>query len=323
MLTASFLPTVVLGVGLNLCRSLTRSSSPLTWYQSFFSGIKILEQPNGLAKYWGIIFGTATSLLLIIWVLGLIYGWWSLRDLAQGFKPFADCFTWIKENWAKRLKPFADCFSWIRKMLAKGLKPFADCLSWVRGMWAEGKKTSEKKDAKNEAAQARSGAATPAPTTAPTTPRTETPRPATTPPAAPRAQVGRANVQAQHANTSSIPGGGSSTPQVPRTHLPTRKNMISDRLAWCLSRLRGRSNTPTDDTEAGRVIEEGHRGARSIEIRERATGGAQNWRKEWSLCYCIFELFLDFLEFVYLRISLFRSKWTLLALKLGCVEILQ
>jgi hypothetical protein len=70
----------------------------LTSIQTFFSGTKIFEERHGHAKYWASIFGTAIGISTLIWLIGLIYGWWTVRDLTEGLRPLAESFAWIKDE---------------------------------------------------------------------------------------------------------------------------------------------------------------------------------------------------------------------------------
>ncbi len=97
MITASFLPTAVLGVRPKFYYKFCDVSSHYD-VQTFFSGTKIWDQRHGHAKYWGIIFGTAFAVGIIIYFVGILYSWWTFKDLAEGLRPFGGCCSRLKEK---------------------------------------------------------------------------------------------------------------------------------------------------------------------------------------------------------------------------------
>ncbi len=40
--------------------------------------------------------------MLLIWLLGLLYSWWTVEDLTAGLAPLGECFTWITAEYAER-----------------------------------------------------------------------------------------------------------------------------------------------------------------------------------------------------------------------------
>jgi hypothetical protein len=66
--------------------------------QTFFSGTKIWDQRHGHAKYWGIIFGAAFGVGLTIYFLGILYSWWTFKDLAEGLRPLGGCCSGLREK---------------------------------------------------------------------------------------------------------------------------------------------------------------------------------------------------------------------------------
>jgi hypothetical protein len=98
MITASFLPTAVLGVSFRHSYCDFREVGSYVDAQTFFSGTKIWDQPHGHAKYWGIIFGGACTVGLCIYLVGILYSWWTFEDLAEGLSPIIQCLSRPKEK---------------------------------------------------------------------------------------------------------------------------------------------------------------------------------------------------------------------------------